>query len=311
MTKNGKRIYRCAALVVILCGVILYSKSDSYQQEYKSPKPLWFSGGFMVEQEAPMNEASVNRAAEKLDELYQTYCKGVSGRVFLSIVPDKGYYLPEEVEMPRLNYEMLFGTIRERMSYAEYIDITSNLELSDYYQTDSHWRQEKITDVAKVFADALGITVSENYEEKLADKPFYGLYHKQFPIPCEGEEIRYLTNDELEGCMVYNPVTQETSDIYNLEKVQTDNLYDIYLSGVAPLLRIDNPNADSERRLVVFRDSFASSLIPLLEEGYSEITLVDTRFIFPDMIGDYVEFDGADVLFLYSVSVVNNSQTLR
>ena len=38
------------------------------------------------------------------------------------------------------------------------------------------------------------------------------------------------------------------------------------------LLTVDNPNARTDRELVIFRDSFGSSLAPLLLEGYSRVT---------------------------------------
>ena len=48
--------------------------------------------------------------------------------------------------------------------------------------------------------------------------------------------------------------------------------YEMFLGGARSIIRITNPNAAKERRLVVFRDSFGSSIAPLLAAGYSEIT---------------------------------------
>ena len=48
-----------------------------------------------------------------------------------------------------------------------------------------------------------------------------------------------------------------------------------------------------------------------LVEGYSRITLVDTRYIAPALLGDYVNFTDCDVLFLYSTLVLNESKVLR
>ena len=60
----------------------------------------------------------------------------------------------------------------------------------------------------------------------------------------------------------------------------------------------------------MFRDSFGSSLAPLLTSGYRRITLVDTRYLSPAFLGRFIDFDGADILFLYSTSVLNNSESL-
>ena len=62
---------------------------------------------------------------------------------------------------------------------------------------------------------------------------------------------------------------------------------------------------------MIFRDSFASSLAPLLAEGYSKITLVDIRYLSPVLLGRFVDFHGQDVLFIYSTLVINNSTIIK
>jgi hypothetical protein len=88
-------------------------------------------------------------------------------------------------------------------------------------------------------------------------------------------------------------------------------LYDIYLSGAKALLTITNPNASTDKELVIFRDSFGSSISPLLIQDYKTVTLIDIRYIASDLIGNFVKFDDQDVLFLYSTLVLNSSSTLK
>ena len=85
----------------------------------------------------------------------------------------------------------------------------------------------------------------------------------------------------------------------------------MFLSGSVSLLRIENPQNTSGRRLVIFRDSFASRLAPLLVEQYARSTLVDIRSLSSSRLGGFVDFTGCDVLFLYSAGVLNNSSTLK
>ncbi len=74
---------------------------------------------------------------------------------------------------------------------------------------------------------------------------------------------------------------------------------------------LKNPKADPARRLILFTDSFGTSIAPLLLEPYAEITLVELRFMFSTLLPQYVNFKDADVLFLYSAQLVNNSLLLR
>ena len=94
----------------------------------------------------------------------------------------------------------------------------------------------------------------------------------------------------------------------NLEKMDS---YDIYLDGASSYIEIVNDRVLSDRELVIFRDSFSSSLAPLLIEYYSKITLIDIRYINSEIFLDKINFDNQDVLFLYSTLLVNNSYTLK
>ena len=78
-----------------------------------------------------------------------------------------------------------------------------------------------------------------------------------------------------------------------------------------PLLTIYNDKNTSGKELIIFRDSYGSSLAPLLLSSYSKITLVDTRYISPTILGNYINFDNKDVLFIYSISIINNSYSLK
>ena len=96
-----------------------------------------------------------------------------------------------------------------------------------------------------------------------------------------------------------------------MEKAYGKDPYELFLSGALSLITIENPNATTDKELVIFRDSFGSSIAPLLVEGYAKITLVDIRYISSDIVGNFVDFDNQDVLFLYSTLILNNSVTLK
>ena len=99
--------------------------------------------------------------------------------------------------------------------------------------------------------------------------------------------------------------------MYDRTKLQSRDLYDVFLSGPVSLLTVENPAAASDRELIIFRDSFASSLAPLLVPGYAKVTLVDIRYLPSEKLGEFLDFRDQDVLFLYSTLVLNQSSMLR
>ena len=85
----------------------------------------------------------------------------------------------------------------------------------------------------------------------------------------------------------------------------------MFLSGNQALVTVKNPVNTTGDRLIIFRDSFGSSIAPLLAEGYSEVILIDLRYVSSDMLGSFVDFAGADVLFMYSTLLLNSSLALK
>ena len=274
---------------------------------------IYVADGYAAKLEYPLNQSSLNSALEKFDRIHEKYLKDTDCKIYASVVPDKGLYLAEANGYPAMDYRTLFDHVASGMEWAQFVGISDLLETSDYYRTDTHWRQEHILDVAQRICGAMdtGGFDAEELTEKTVERPFYGVYYGQAALPMEPEEIRFLTNDLLSDCSVYNYETGRTTAVYDMEKLQSRDLYDLYLSGAAALLEITNPAATTDRELVVFRDSFGSSLIPLLLKDYATVTVVDTRYIAPDLLAQYLEFDSQDVLFLYSTLILNSSNSLK
>lgn len=265
-----------------------------------------------------LNDKSIENALGKMNKLYESYVKGKTDKVYFSVIPDKSATLAPAGNYPSVDYNEIANRFKNGLGWAEFIDIYPYLHYSDYYTTDTHWSQDKIVDVAEKIAEAMGATVEENYESVTLDKDFYGVYYGQSSLPLPPDKITYLTSDIIEGCEVYNyekDFTGSTAEkVYNMDKLDSNDPYEIFLSGASFYIRIVNPANESGRRLIVFRDSYASSLMPLLVESYSEILLLDTRYIYPHMIGNFVDskkFENADVLFMYSAMILNDSNTLR
>ena len=278
----------------------------------KDNNGIYIAQGQAAKLDYPLNEASVANAVAKFNAIYEKYLTG-SKTVVFSAVPDKGYYLAEANGYPALDYETLFATVREGTPWAEFVDITDLLEAGDYYATDTHWRQEKLLDVAQRLCDALGATAipADMIDAEELERPFYGVYSGQAAISMDPDRMYLLKNDMLDACRVYNHETGEETAVYDLEKLDSRDLYDVYLSGAAALLTIENPAGDPGRELIVFRDSFGSSIVPLLIADYGTVTVVDTRYIDPDLLGRFVDFHGQDVLFLYSTLLLNSSNSLK
>ena len=154
------------------------------------------------------------------------------------------------------------------------------------------------------------MTVPEFREGQL-ERPFYGVYYGQAALPMEPDAMYHLTNEVLEGCTVKCHDNGQTSKVFDKTRLGSKDLYDVFLSGGAAVLEIRNPAGQEGKELIVFRDSFGSSMVPLLVNDYETVWVLDTRYVNPAMLGQFVEFHGQDVLFLYSTLILNSSSALR
>lgn len=269
---------------------------------------IYLADGVAAKLEYPLNERSVQGAVEKFTKLREQYLMD-SEKIVFSIVPDKGYYLAEANGYPAMDYEALFDAFRN-LEWAAYVDITDCLNADSYYRTDTHWRQEALIPAARRLGNALGVKLPENYRLEYLERPFYGVYYGQAALPMEPEQIGILTSDVLEQCTVTNAENDRVTQVYDLDKLESRDLYDVFLSGAVSVLEVENP-AGEGRELLIFRDSFGSSLAPLLVPGYSKVTLIDIRYVPTAYLDRFVDFHGQDVLFLYSPLVLNNSAMLK
>lgn len=271
---------------------------------------IYQKDGYLCAMEYPLDETSVFHAAEVFRGIYDKHLKETDSKVYVSVIPDKNFFLANETHLS-MDYESFSEMLYEQTEFAIPIDIADSLHITDYYKTDSHWKQEEITKVAAQIADAMGASLSGEYAVREADAPFYGVYYGQAALPVEPDRIKYCTNEILEQCVVYDYENNKEIELYDIEKTKGRDPYEMFLGGNISLVTIENPVAVSEKELLVFGDSFSRSLVPLLAEGYRKTTLVDIRYLPSAYVENYVTFAGQDVLFVYSTSVLNNSVTLK
>ena len=278
---------------------------------------LWTENGYIFKNPDKYDETQLKYGANLINKLKDTYFK--NNKVYYTIIPDKNYYLPPNGTTPRFEYEKQVEFLNENLN-AAYINLFDVLSLEDYYKTDSHWTQEKILKVAdKLCAEMDAGTVPgiESYEKHTL-YPFYGVYYGQAALSGKADELHYLTSKYTDTAKVYG-IDKEILEkefgvkdtleptVYSTDKFDGMDGYDVFLSGAQPLVVIKT-ESNTERELIMFRDSYGSSIAPLLTGNYSKITLVDLRYMPSVLIPRFVDInENADVLFAYSNQIYNSA----
>ncbi|MEA4823154.1 MAG: DHHW family protein [Clostridiaceae bacterium] len=266
------------------------------------------NGTQICKQEYPTKENQVQLAIRKMNSVYETYLEGMN--VYYAIVPDKNYYIAGPAGQPALDYARIRQLMRESMANMTYIDLFDTLTINDYYRTDTHWKQEKLEPVVKKLAETMGFAYRWEYETHTL-APFRGVYYGQSALAVEPDTLTYLTNAATESATVTSVEEAEPLPVYTTDLFAGIDGYDTYLSGAQALMTIVNPDAATDRELIIFRDSFGSSIAPLLIDSYAKITLIDLRYVSSALLGRFVEFADQDVLFLYSTLILNSGGILK
>lgn len=301
--------------LVVLCGgwTSLGDLTALEVFDRTEPEGVYRVGDHLVQAEPQLEPAMVDHAAQVFQSVYDTCLTQSQGRVWLAVIPGKHAFLAGD--RPSLDYAALTAELVDRAPFLTPIDLSGVLTLDNYYRTDAHWRQETLGPVATLLAETMGAAApSAMGETRVFTETFRGNYLRATDLPLAGDTLRYGTSPATEAAAVTAIDLMgglSGGMVYDFSAAWGRDPYDLYLSGAQGLLVVEDPTAETDRELVIFRDSFASSLAPLLLGSYHRITLVDLRYLPSQLLGEYVDFHGQDVLFLYSSLLLNNSLSLR
>lgn len=310
---NKKYIIIIILLIIIISGAVILNilnKNNENMGNSISKDEYYVKENGIYEKFENINENAINTNINKINEISDKYLKDMN--IYFTLIPNKEYYLDEQNKQQFNQIEIIVTS--KVNNNIKYFTIKETLELDDYYRTDMHWKQESLRSTIKKIQQELNINVentNNKYEEKsLGD--FYGQYYKEInDNNIKPDELKYLTNKVLENCTVYNLENKKEEKIYNLDKVnETKNKYDLFLSGATSISIAKNKEIDNNKKLILFRDSFGSSIAPILIENYEEIILIDIRYVNYTILENYINFEeykNADVIFLYNTRVINKS----
>jgi hypothetical protein len=173
-----------------------------------------------------------------------------------------------------------------------------------YYRTDHHWTTDGAFLGFKELSKAMGLPARQesDFTVRTLSDAFDGtLYSKSGYRNVTADTIKTYDIGKAIDMTVWEGEEATVLDsIYNEEFLATKDKYAAFLDGNQALLTIRTAS-DRGKRLIVFKDSYAHCLVPMLLADYSEITVVDLRYL-TSVVSDALDLSGYDeALFLYSM----------
>lgn len=273
----------------------------------------WYVGGSVVEQ-------PVAADADKLDRNIQRFIKLAdrAGKPWLLLTPPTHGWLMRDQMPPLLaeRYEqekVLYALLQQCPHWVTMPEAFYAAPGEMYYRTDHHWTLEGAYQAYCALAEPLQYDPLPLEQFSISEFPgFTGTTLSRAGLPP-------FVQDTLVCAEPASPVTltileDETTFDHLIfpEAAQTYDGYAVYLNGNHGMLMIERPGAP-EGTLIVYKDSFANCLLPLLSQHFRRIIAVDARYyqgVFSDAFA--MADDVRSVLFLYSLdSLVNDTSLIR
>lgn len=173
-----------------------------------------------------------------------------------------------------------------------------------YYHTDHHWTTLGSYYAFKTINANLGNEDSvEAYTHYTVSKAFKGtLASKVGNVKYEDTIEIFVPDNIVENYYVSYPDSNITrASVYDSSKLKEKDQYQVFLGGNFPYIEISTAN-DTEKTILIFKDSYANSFVPFLLHYYDTIILIDPRYYYGEVDTLLASRTINDVLFLYSAN---------
>jgi hypothetical protein len=118
---------------------------------------------------------------------------------------------------------------------------------------------------------------------------------------------KYQGGAEAVSCTgYYNDGTTVEKQIYDKSQLSSGDMYNAYLGEEVPFLKIKT-SASNERKLLVFKDSYADCFIPFLIQHYCEIDVVTPELVEGEASRFVDPSEYEQTLFLFGIENLTRS----
>ncbi|MBP3544661.1 MAG: hypothetical protein J6J86_10570 [Lachnospiraceae bacterium] len=267
--------------------------------------------GYLIEKyQKPMNTEKIIRVFNSLDEAV------TEAEVYLMLVPTASEIYADKLpknapvgsQMATLT-QIYEETECEAVYVADALREQKGSEEALFYRTDHHWTSYGAYVAYQEFCKVQGFEAVElsAMQEKTVTEEFKGtIYSKVNDYTHEGDAITIYENPSQKLTVHYTDTGEVTDSLYNYEYLEKKDKYSFFLNNIHPMIEITNEAADTERELVLVKDSYANCMVPFLVNHYSKVYVIDPRY-YKNAVSELVNENTAhtDILLLYNMNTID------
>lgn len=193
-------------------------------------------------------------------------------------------------------------------SLVKFLNLSQKIEdlyekgIDIYYRTDHHMTSEAVYNIKDDIFLSLGINDDRQYNKVKVCDSFQGSLMSKSGIFTDivDDIYLYLDTKPLRYVVTDFQNNKKTASIYDFDKINSYDPYLVFVGSNGKLINIKTENY-YKKRLLVIKDSYANCFIPYLIPYFSNIDIVDPRYV--ENIKDIVDYDEYDnILVFYNMN---------
>ena len=269
-------------------------------------------------------EVSLRTPASANADIFSRYKENYDGTVYFVAIPSSSGVYGDLLHARGISrsdsqqitafYEFLNKDIRK-------IDAYNILKMMNenyiYYRTDTKWTTYGAYCVYKTVIQKLGFlpTLYDKYSIQHITDNFRGnLYKKVLSAKVKPDIIDIFSYPDGATVLSCEKTTNDgntvDSKLYDYDKLNSSDMYSVFLGESAPLIKIKT-SIKNDKKILVIKDCYADCFIPFLIQHYSEIAIISPE----DMekgLSEYINInDYSQTLFLFGVENLGNRSNLE
>lgn len=205
--------------------------------------------------------------------------------VYLLVPPTAGYadrnHLPERVW--KTYYDESFmntvvGTLGKSVTNIDLLDAFSSRDDYLFYSTDHHWNAQGAYTAYRAICGALGLQALEPSDFDITTySGFVGTNYSRSALYLKSPDTIELWKAPCSVSIWFSDTNQTHDSLFFKDYLDDADMYPVYLDGNHGLSVVENLDNDTGKVVMLIKDSYANSVVPLLIANYDRIVVVDIR----------------------------------
>ena len=228
-------------------------------------------------------------------------------RTFVAVIPNAFTVQPDRLPAfaPAPDQTAQLAAVAKALPNAVFLDVSQALKARAdeylFYRTDHHWTSLGAYTAFSAMAAELGVAEPiADYDVYPVSVSFYGtLASKSGRFRAPDTVEIYLPKTDILYNVTYPDANIKTSSMYDREAARQKDAYTVFFGGNHPRVDIVT-TANTGRRLLLIKDSYANCMVQFLYPYFDEIVMIDPRYYYDNAAPLLTQHGVTDVLYLYN-----------